>query len=196
MANNPQYFNAAIAGIGGAAKSAWLTDPVAADYLAYCNAVNAAALAVDAALPTTSSGTDQVGADLLESVCFAVFLQRNVSSTVQASYAAVAASIAALFTELLTKQISQVGNVAKNLSVVVPAITAPGTAQVDIVDTDFIGANSIRATYSEIPFNAASLGIQSQWVGASSSGLITISFIKAATNYAGGTLPVRVTVES
>jgi hypothetical protein len=195
MSNNPRYFNAAIAGIGGAAKSAWLTDSVAADYLAYTNAVNAAATAVDAAIAAVSGGATQAGADLLESICFAVFLQRNVGSTTSSDYSAVAASIAALFTELLLKQVAQPGGTSKLLSVVVPAITAPNTAQVDVTDSTFIGANTISAEFSGVPVNAQ-LGIQGQWVGATSSGQITISFVKVAGNFAGATEPVRVAVTS
>ena len=195
MSNNARYFNAAIAGIGGAAKSAWLNDPVAADYLAYTNAVNAAATAVDAALPAVSGGASQVGADLLESICFAVFLQRNVSSTTSSDYTAVAASIAALFTELLLKQVAQPGAQSKVLGIAVPSITAPNTAQVSVTDTTFIGALTLSAEFSGPPGNTA-LGIQAQWVGTSSSGAIVVSFIKVAGNYTGATEQVRVAASS
>lgn len=194
MANNARYFNAAIAGIGGAAKSAWLNDPVAGDYLAYTNAVNAAALAVDAAIPNSATA-NQIAADLLESICFAVFLQRNVSSAVQADYATIAASIAALFTELLLKQVAQPGTQSKTLAIVVPAITAPNTAQVSITDTTFIGAGTLQAEFAGAP-SAAQLGIQAQWVGTSSTGAIVVSFVKAANNYPGATEQVRVAATS
>lgn len=190
--NNPAYFNAALAGIGGAAKSAWLVDPVAADYEGYCNAVNAAALAVDSAIPTVDD-TDQVAAGLLVSICFAVFLQRNVSSTTEADYAAVAASIAALFTELLTFQVLQPnGGEAKNFAIIVPPITSPDSAQVTIVDPDFIDAKTIIAVFNGPPTNTE-LGIQAQWVADRTTGEIAVSFIKLGDgSYAGGTESVRV----
>lgn len=195
MANNPRYLNAAIAGIGGAAKSAWVNDPVAGDYAGYSNAVNAAALAVDAAIAPVAGGALSSAASLLDSICSAVFLGRNVSSTNQADYATVAASIAAVFTSLLAKLVSAPGSQAKVLGIVVPAITAPNTAQVSVTDTTFIGANTIAADFSGPPSNTQ-LGIQGAWISNTATGALVVSFEKIATNYAGATEQVRVAATS
>ena len=193
--NNTRYLNAAIAGIGGASKSAWVNDPVVGDYAAYSNAVAAAAAAVDAALPAVSGGATTAGANLLQSVCYAVFAQRNVSSTTQSDYATVAASIAALFTSLLAKTVAAPGSQAKVLGIVVPAITAPNTAQVSVTDATFIGANTIGAEFSGAPSNTQ-LGIQGQWITNTATGAFVASFVKVVNNYAGATEQVRVQANS
>lgn len=193
--NNPRYFNAAVAGIGASLAAGGISDPTAADYLAYANAVNAAATEVDSVLPAVSGGATQTAADLLGAVCQIAFLNRNLSSTVQPSYLGVANAIAALFTELLTKEIAQPGNTFTVLGIVVPAITAPNTAQVTITNALFAGANTIDATFSGPP-TATQLGIQGQWVTTSSTGVIVVSFVKAANNYPGATELVLVGVRS
>jgi len=187
--NNPRYYNAAIAGISAAVfEDAGPTASTSAAYLAYQTNIAAAAAAVDAAIaPTTSSG---VGGTLLQAICTGVFAKRAVSSSVQATYSALAAVISAIFTELLSDDIIQPGS-SKQLAVVVPSITAPNDAEVAITDAFYDGALTIDAAFVGAPSNTK-LGIQAAWVTTSATGVINISFVKVSGNYVGATEQVRV----
>jgi len=98
MANNNSLFNAAIAGIGGAVDQRWITGQVSSDYARYQLSIIAFATAVDAAIPPGSPSTSD--AELLQSICVGILGNRDLVSVIVADYNAIAASIAALYSEL------------------------------------------------------------------------------------------------
>jgi hypothetical protein len=99
--NNPDLFNAVIAGIGGSSQQAWLTDPNAVDYLAFANGVAAVASAVDTQIPSIVGGPSAAQKQVLQSIASGVF--GNRVPKVGANYTSIAAAISALFIELTTK---------------------------------------------------------------------------------------------
>lgn len=110
MANNPGIFNAAVGAIGGGMlTNTGPTDTVAGDYLAFSNAVNAAATAVDAAIPTIGGGSTSQQNALVGALCQGLFAQKFVSSTDPTTYSVTANAIAALFAEVNLKLITQAG---------------------------------------------------------------------------------------
>ena len=95
MANNNAIYNAVIAGAGGANQERWISASDSAAYAAYRTAIEAVATAVDADIAPGTIGASQQA--LMQSICQGVFAGRYPQAS---SYAAIAASIVALYTQL------------------------------------------------------------------------------------------------
>jgi hypothetical protein len=98
--NNPSLYDAVIAG-ATAVNSAWLSDPVSADYLAVVTASDKLAQAVDADIPTLTTGPSLSEINLLLGITVNTLTGRDIRTIT--SFTAIAAAIAALYVEGNTK---------------------------------------------------------------------------------------------
>jgi len=185
--NNNNLFNAAIAGIGaGVLTSVAPNDSTATDYLNLSNCINAAAVAVDAAIAPGTFTTAQ--ASLLEGLCNGIFSQRSVTSTLSTTYTSIAAVIGALFTELSLKLVAGSGSVAATDVSYSPAIpsnwgaTPPTNAGAALDDLASITASQQAAgalgPSQTISFNANFNAVKSGW-------MYIIGVISGTSNQAG-----------
>lgn len=100
MANNPNLYNAAVAGITGGNLERWLSTNAADASLA--DAVGSVATAIDAAIDPIEGGGDSRQVSLMQAVCQGVMAGRSIIGLNAVSYAAIAAAIAAAWTECQT----------------------------------------------------------------------------------------------
>ena len=100
MANNPNLYNAVIAGATGANQQRWITDPVSANYSAFQAAVTALATVVDDAIAPIPGDASVAASALMQSIVQGVFADRFVQSDQQAAYDSIVGPIVALWTEL------------------------------------------------------------------------------------------------
>jgi len=96
MANNDNIFNGALTGTTAGIASRWITSNVSADYDAQRTLIAAFATEVDSQI--AAGGYGQGAADLMESICAAVWRDRVITS--QTDMEPIAGAIAALFTSV------------------------------------------------------------------------------------------------
>jgi len=94
--NNPQLYNAAVAGLTGGMQERWLKS--ASSYVSFQAFVNTIATEIDAQIATTTPGQPQI--DLLQSIIQGVFANRYPTSSTAGAYTDIATSIAALYNQL------------------------------------------------------------------------------------------------
>ena len=99
--NNPDLFNAALAGIsGGGVESTWPTDTTSAHYASYSDAAEVIATAIDSAIPTMVDGVPLAQIQLIQSLCQGVFNRYPVPASGTIDFTKIAQSVAALFNEI------------------------------------------------------------------------------------------------
>lgn len=133
-------YNAAVAGIGGGIGDGRSLMPL----VSIASAVEAAALAVDAAIGAVTGGGTPAQSAIVEALCFAMFSGRPAQFTTQSSYTAEATSIATAYGQLAAK-ISGVGGVSKAFTVTFGALTGPDTQVQTVVDAAFVGGTIFEA---------------------------------------------------
>jgi len=96
MANNPNLYNAALAGIAGGNLERWLSTNAADAALAA--AVGNVAVAVDAAIAPIDGGGTAQQCQLMQSICQGIMSGRSVLGLVGSNYDAISDAIAAAWT--------------------------------------------------------------------------------------------------
>ena len=100
MANNPDIYNAVIAGATGGAQSRWLNSVNASDYAAFTSILQALAEEVDSEIANISPQPSNASIQLMQSICEGVLSNRLPTDTTFVS--GIASQIVALWTQTLT----------------------------------------------------------------------------------------------
>jgi hypothetical protein len=102
MSNNTAFFDAVVAGVGGA-HNGWVVDENAADYTLFANAAEAIATVVDLQIPTIPGGPSTAQVNLLSSITQNVFAGRLPVSATLGLYLHLGRSIAAIYNAVAPK---------------------------------------------------------------------------------------------
>jgi hypothetical protein len=157
--NNTALFDAALATIADS-NGAWITYQTTSRYVAQANAAVAVATEIDAAIPAVPGGATISQRNLLVAITKSVMEGRSPTNTSPSTYAAIAASIAAMFAEyktrLLNTDVSGAGGLF-NLSTVLfvdNGTIVPGPSQNGNIESPFatIAAGIAAASSSDTLF--------------------------------------------
>lgn len=131
MANNPNLYNAILAGAAGGNQQRWLTDNNASDYSGFEDAIGALATAIDDAIDPIEGDANVAQCALMQSIVQGVFSDRYVQSTAQAFYQSIVGPIVAIWSQV-NSALQPGGSGSAGMSTLVyvdPASTVPAESQ-------------------------------------------------------------------
>lgn len=128
MANNVAFYDAVVAGAGGAVQG-WLTDQTPADYALFANAVAAIATTVDLQIPVIPGGPNESQVKLLMCITQNTLAGRFPVNATLALYVDLGKSIAALYATMAPKLLGAGSTTGKTtLAYFVDPLNASATA--------------------------------------------------------------------